>query len=161
MNDSSNADPKRELLRHILATLAYRGAKVIRDAPETFGEFNGAGRTPRQILAHLGDLMDWSLALANGKREWHEATPLPWNGEVERFFAAVKSFDDYIASAELLHAPIEQLVQGPVADALTHVGQLAMLRRMAGAAIRGENYFAADIVVGRVGVAQTEPKRKN
>jgi len=155
----STSDPKREQLRHTLATLAYRGAKTLRDAPATFADFDGAGRTPLQILAHLGDLLDWALSMADGTWQWHESKPLPWDQEGERFFAALKKFDDYVASGESLKAPAEKLFQGPVADALTHVGQLAMLRRLAGCPIKAENYFAAAIEVGRVGVDQVPPKR--
>jgi hypothetical protein len=159
MNHSSNFDPKREFLRHTLATLAYRGGKVVRGAPATFAEFPGAGRTPGEILAHIGDLMDWALSLARGKQEWRNARPLPWEKEGERFFAALKALDDYLASAAPVDAPMEKLFQGPIADALTHVGQLAMLRRLAGGAIGGENYFVAEIVSGRVGAEQTPAKR--
>jgi hypothetical protein len=155
----STSDPKRELLRHTLATLAYRGAKTVREAPATFADFTGAGRTPAQILAHLGDLLDWALSLAEGRQKWNESKALPWNQEVERFFAALKKFDDYVASAEPLHAPVEKLFQGPAADALTHVGQLAMMRRLAGCPIKAENYFAATIELGRVGADQVPPKR--
>jgi hypothetical protein len=152
-------DPKRELLRHTLATLAYRGAKTVREAPATFADFSGAGRTPAQILAHLGDLLDWALSMADGTRQWHDSNPLPWDEESERFFAALKKFDDYVASPEPMQAPVEKLFQGPVADALTHVGQLAMMRRLAGCPIKAENYFAATIEVGRVGADQAPPKR--
>jgi hypothetical protein len=155
----ATTDPKRELLRHTLATLAYRGEKTVRDAPAGFAGFGGAGRTPGQILAHVCDLLDWALSMANGSRQWHDSKPLPWDKEAARFFAALKAFDDYLASAEPLQAPVEKLFQAPVADALTHVGQLAMLRRLAGAPIVGENYFAAEIVVGRVGAEQAPPKR--
>lgn len=154
-----SSDPKRELLRHTLATLAYRGGKTVRNAPADFAEFSGAGRTPGQILAHIGDLLDWALSMADGTRKWHDSTPLIWDEEAKRFFAALKKFDDYLVSDQPLQAPAEKLFQGPVADALTHVGQLAMLRRLAGGPIVGENYFVADIVVGRVGAEQTAPKR--
>ena len=157
---TSASDPKRDLLRHTLATLAYRGGKAVRSAPAEFAEFQGAGKTPAQILGHIGDLLDWALSMANGTRHWHKSKPLPWNEEVTRFFAALKRFDDYLASTEAVQAPMEKLFQGPLADALTHVGQLAMLRRMAGAAISGENYFVADIEVGRVGPDQAKPKRE-
>jgi hypothetical protein len=155
----STSDPKRELVRHTLATLAYRGAKTVREAPATFADFSGAGRTPVQILAHLGDLIDWALSMADGTRQWHESKPLPWDQEAGRFFAALKKFDDYVASPEPMQAAVEKLFQGPVADALTHVGQLAMMRRLAGCPIKGENYFAAAIEVGRVGADQIPPKR--
>lgn len=152
-------DPKRELLRHTVATLAYRGGKTVRDAPAEFAGFSGAGRTPAQILAHIGDLLDWALSMANGTRKWHDSTPLPWDKESARFFASLKAFDDYLASAEPLQATAEKLFQGPIADALTHVGQLAMIRRLASAPIVGENYFAADVQVGKVGAEQTPPKK--
>jgi hypothetical protein len=160
MNSSSSSDPKRELLRHSLATLAYRGGKIIRGASDGFGDFAGAGKTPRQILTHIGDLLEWALTLANGTRKWQNTEPLPWTREGERFFATLKAFDDYLASSEPLQAPSEKLFQGPVADALTHVGQLAMLRRMAGEPIAAENYFIAEVIVGRVGEEQALPKRK-
>ena len=160
MSDSSASDPKRELLRHSLATLAYRGGKAVRNASEGFAAFQADGgvRTPGQILAHIGDLMDWGLSMANGKREWHDSKPLPWKEEVERFFAALKKFDNFLASSEPMQAPPEKLFQGPVADALTHVGQIAILRRMAGDPVKGENYYKAEIVVGRVGADQAKPK---
>jgi len=156
----ATADSKRELLRHTVATLAYRGAKAVRNAPAEFAGFKGAEKTPGQILAHIGDLLDWGLSMANGKQEWHDSKPLPWDQETERFFAALKSFDDYLASSQSLQAPVEKLFQGPIADALAHVGQLAMLRRLAGVPIKAENYFAADITAGRVGPNQTAPKRE-
>jgi len=155
-------DAKREMLRHTLATLAYRGCKATRDAPESFAEYkSGAdGRTAGQILAHMGDLMEWGLSIARGAQKWSDSKPRGWNAEVERFFAALKAFDDFLASPAPLAVPAEKLFQGPVADALNHVGQIAMLRRMAGVPIKGENYFVADIETGRVGTEQAAPKRE-
>jgi hypothetical protein len=162
MSTSSTSDPKRELLRHTLATLAYRGGKAVRGAPEGFAVFHvdEGVRAPGQILAHIGDLMDWALSIAMGKREWHNSKPLAWEKEVDRFFAALKKFDDYLASSETLHATPEKLLQGPVADALTHVGQIAMLRRIGGEPLKGESYYEAEIIVGRVGAEQAKPKRE-
>jgi hypothetical protein len=150
----------RALLRHTVAVVAYRGAKAVRDAPATFGDFRAgeSTRTPRQILAHSGDLFDWGLSLAKGKQVWHSSDPLPWSQEVERFFSTLTEFDAYLASADPLEHPPERLFQGPVADALTHVGQIAMLRRIAGAPMRGENYFKADIKIGQVGAGQIAPR---
>jgi len=171
MSDPSNStpnhskpatDPKRELLRHTLATLAYRGGKALRNAPDGFADFQaGEGvRTPGQILAHLGDLLDWALSIATGQRTWHDSQPLPWEREVERFFAALKKFDDFLASNEPIQAPIEKLFQGPVADALTHVGQIGILRRLAHFPVKGESYYDAAIEMGRVGADQAKPKRE-
>ena len=152
----------RDLLRHCLATIAYRAGKTLRDVPESFAKFQTPekARTPEQILAHLGDLFDWALSMAKGQAAWHDSPPLPWDREVDRFFATLKRFDDFLEGNEALHASPEKLFQGPVADALNHVGQIAMLRRMAGFPIKGENYFKADIAAGRVGPQQTPPKRE-
>jgi hypothetical protein len=150
-------DEKRELLRHCLAALAYRATRALEGAPDGFAGFNGAGRTPAEILAHMGDLFDWSLSIAEGNQRWHNSKPLSWAEEQQRFFAALGAFDAYLASAEPLHAPIERLFQGPVADALTHAGQLAMLRRLAGAPTRGENFYVAAVAAGQVGADQPAP----
>jgi hypothetical protein len=171
-------DPGRDLLRHTLATMAYRGGKAVRGAPSEFGGFRislgGASsrdatlgdassrdakgtRTPAAILAHVGDLMDWALELTRGRHTWKDSKPLPWEEEVARFFAAVRRLDEALASEPLLSPP-EKIFQGPIADALTHVGQIAMLRRIAGVPMRGENYYKADIAAGRVGPEQTPPR---
>jgi len=150
-------DEKRELLRHTLAALAYRAARALAGAPEGFGNFAGAGRQPVEILAHMGDLIDWSLTAAQGHMLWHSSLPLQWDGEQARFFAALRGLDNYLASGETLHAPSERLMQGPLADALTHVGQLAMLRRMAGSPTRGENFYVAAIAAGQLDAEQREP----
>jgi hypothetical protein len=150
----------RALLRHTVAVVAYRGGKAVRGAPSTFADFHAGDstRTPVQILAHIGDLYDWALSLARGQQKWHNSTPLPWDEEIARFFATLKQFDDYLASDAQLGNPPEQLFQGPVADSLTHVGQIALLRRLSGSPVRGENYFVADIVIGRVGAEQSPPR---
>jgi hypothetical protein len=155
-------DSSRELLRHTLATLAYRAGKTLRDAPDSFASFNTGekGRAPVQILAHMGDLFDWALSIAQGKQVWHDSGPLPWPEEVKRFFKTLKTFDDYLASGAPLAASPDKLFQGPVADALTHTGQIAMLRRMAGCPMRGENYYRAEIVAGRVSQDQAAPVRE-
>ncbi|MDX6559150.1 MAG: hypothetical protein QOF72_2199 [Blastocatellia bacterium] len=157
-----NSDTKREMLRHTVATLAYRGAKAIRGAPDSFASFHASEttRTPAQILAHVGDLLDWGLSIAQGAEAWNNSEPLPWNQEIARFHRALENFDNYLASEAELSATCERLFQGPVADALTHVGQLTMLRRIAGAPIKGENYSRAKIEAGRVGAEQAAPKRE-
>jgi hypothetical protein len=158
----SNPDMSREMLRHTVATLAYRGAKAVRDAPASFASFevSEGGRTPVQILAHIGDLLDWALSIASGSETWNSAVPLAWAEEIARFHRGLEAFDNYLASERELDATCERLFQGPIADALTHVGQLAMLRRIAGAAIKGENYSRAKIEAGRVGAEQEQPKRE-
>ena len=159
---ASTNDEKREMLRHTLATLAYRGGKAVRGAPEGFASFraNESTRTPAQILAHVCDLLDWAHNLARGSDTGQNSTPLAWEEEVARFFKELEKLDSYLASDAPLGSPAEKLFQGPIADALTHVGQINMLRRMAAAPVRGENYFKADIEAGRVGTEQAEPRRE-
>ncbi len=151
-------DPNRDFLRHTVATIAYRAAKSERDAPPGFGDFqpgNGA-RTPLQILAHMGDLFDWALSMAEGKWDYKQSVPLQWRKEVARFHASLEAFDAYLASEAALGMTTQKLFQGPISDALTHVGQIAILRRLAEAPVRGESYARADIVAGRLGTEQTK-----
>ena len=148
-----------QLLRHILATLAYRGGKALRGAPAGFEKFQAGSstRTPGEILAHLGDLLDWALSLANGQQKWHDSPELAWDAGAARFFRALEALDARLADSAPLGASPEKLFQGPLADSLTHVGQIALLRRLAGSPVRGENYLRADITAGRVGAGQAAP----
>ena len=150
------------LFRHTVATLAYRAGKTLRGAPVEFASFKVApdSRTPAEILAHMGDLLDWALSLVNGAQKWHDSTPLQWDKEVERFFRALQALDDRLAASEQSSASEEKLFQGPIADALTHAGQIAMLRRIAGAPVRGENYFVAEVESGRVGSEQARAHKE-
>ena len=159
---TNSATSDREFLRHTLAVLAYRGGKVLRGAPENFGAFTIGpnSRSASAVLAHIGDLLDWALSLAQGAQVWKEVPPQAWDEDVARFCNGLARLDAYLASDAPLGCSAERLFQGPIADALTHVGQLAMLRRLAGSAVRGENYFKADISAGRVGPNQTAPRRE-
>ncbi len=147
------------MLRHVVATLAYRGAKTLRGAPEGFATFCVAKgtRTPVEVLAHIGDLLEWTLRLARGEREWKAAKAGSWQAESDRFFAALAALDEFLASDEPFGFPAERLFQGPLSDALTHVGQIAMLRRLAGSPVRGEVMIRADVEAGRVGPDQAPP----
>ncbi len=158
----TETEGERTFLRHTVATLAYRGAKVLRGAPAGFGVFQvGEGsRTPLSILAHMGDLLDWALAQARGAETWRDAAPGTWEEEERRFFAGLADLDAYLASDAPLGQPAGRLFQGAIADALWHAGQLAMIRRLAGAPVRGENYNRADIAIGRVGPDQAAPRRE-
>ena len=150
---------KRDFLRHTLATVAYRGAKTLRGAPPEFAAFRigETTKTPLEILGHIGDLFDWGHSLAEGREIWNDSEPLSWEKEVHRFYGSLSLFDEYLNSNSPLHVSAEMLFQGPVADALTHIGQLAMLRRLSDSPIKGENYFKAEIETGRLGLDQTDP----
>ena len=154
------SDPERRVLRQMAATLAYRAAKVLRDAPPDFGyrSFGDATRQPVRIVAHMGDLMSWGVSMAGGGKEWKPAGGDNWQAEVDRFFAGLAALDAAIDDDASFQGSIDKLIQGPLADALTHVGQLAMLRGMMGAPVRPESYARAVITAGRVGLDQELPK---
>ena len=156
-------DADRAFLRHTVATLAYRGGKTLRDAPAGFGGFvigDQKSRTPAEILAHLGDLFEWVLSQAQGAEKWKPKPAGEWDADVQRFFEGLAALDAYLASDAPLAVPAQQMFQGGIADALTHVGQIAFLRRLAGAPVRGENYYRAEITVGRVGAEQSSRRRE-
>jgi hypothetical protein len=162
INAGASAETSRQLLRHILATVAYRGGKSMRGAPAGFAEFHASEttRTPGQILAHLCDLLDWALSQVSGKEKWSDSKPIAWDEGVKRFFASLQALDDYVASDSALSCTPEKLFQGAIADVLTHIGQISMLRRLAGSPVRAENYSRAEIVAGRVGSEQTPPSKE-
>src|SRR5262249_36714975 len=139
----------------------YRAGKVLRDAPPGFTDYRPGptSRSAGEILAHLGDLIDWAISIAEGQQRWNNAPVGDWDTDVDRFFAGLARFDAVVA-AGVRSGTAEQLFQGPVADALTHVGQLAMMRRLAGTAVKGENYYVAEISEGRVGRDQAAPHRE-
>lgn len=156
----ATADPARSTLRQMAATLAYRAAKVLRDAPPDFAthSFGDATRQPVKIVAHMGDLMTWGVSIANGGYEWKPAIAGDWKTEVDRFFNGLAALDAALATDDEFKGDINKLIQGPLADALTHVGQLSMLRGMMGKPVRPESYAKAIITAGRVGLDQEAPK---
>jgi len=156
----ATTDPARLALRQMAATLAYRAAKVLRDVPPDFPHrsFGDSTRQPVRILAHMGDLMSWGVSMAGGGKEWKPAGSDDWDTEVHRFFNGLAAFDAALAADGEFTGSIDKLIQGPLADALTHVGQLAMLRGMAGAPVRPESYARAIITAGRVGLDQEAPR---
>lgn len=147
-----SVDERSEILRHLVATVTYRGGIAVSDAPEGFAVFRVAEdvRTPVEILAHIGDLLEGSLYLLKGEMVYLTSSPLPWNDEVSRFFSAAGRLDAYLASGASRACPVEKLIQGPVGDALTHVGQIVLVRRAAGSPVRAESYFTAEIIPGMV-----------
>ena len=158
-NDGSECSG-RWLLRHAVSTLAYRGGKAISNVAPGVASFRAAEstRTPQEILSHIGDLLDWAIRLAAGEYQWKPNPCEEWKGEVDRFFAGLEELDRLLSSDAPLGYPAEKLFQGPIADALTHVGQIALLRRVAGDPIRGENYFKADIRVGKFDSETKSPR---
>ena len=150
------------LLRHTLATLAYRSRKVLKDVPAGFADFRpeGDARSAGQVLAHMGDLFDWALHMVEGRQVWRDSAPLPWDDEAKRFYATLRQVDARLAEGREIAVPAGSVFQGPVADALTHLGQLALMRRLAGAPVKAENYFKAEIVGGRIDPAEQTPPRR-
>src|SRR5438067_10017801 len=152
MTKISAEDPTTRLfLRHALATLAYRAGKAVRGTPVAFADYRASegSPSPREILAHMGDLMDWVLSQLEGRQKWNNSTPLEWPAEIARFFAALTAVDQHLAAGKPIAFEPGRMFQGGIADALTHTGQLAMLRRLSGHKMKGESYAQADIQVGR------------
>jgi len=109
-------------------------------------------------MAHMSDLLDWALWMARGEKRWEPASPTAWDADSDRFFASLAALDAYLASDAPLAVNAGQIFQAPIADALTHTGQLNLLRRLAGAPVRGENYAKAHIEAGRVGREQSSDR---
>jgi hypothetical protein len=149
-------------LRHTVATVAYRAAKAVRNAPPAFGGFkaNPHTRTPTEIVSHMGDLYDWALSIAEGNEQWHDSNVADWQAAVDRFFTSLKRFDDYLAAGHAIASPAGKIFQGAIADSLTHIGQINMLRGMFGSPVKGENYCRSEITAGRVGPDQPPPRRE-
>jgi hypothetical protein len=149
-----------QFLRHTLATLDYRAEKVLRDPPRGFESQRvaAASRTPLELAGHLGDLLEWACGLADGDRTWRAASLGAWDADVERFFAAVARLDERLANGQPLGYPATQIFQAPIADALTHVGQIAFLRGAFGAPVKPESYAKAEIAVGRIGRDQSSKR---
>jgi hypothetical protein len=149
-------DGAAELLRHAVATLAYRAEKVLREAPPGFAgtRLSPATRTPLEILSHLGDLTEWAARMARGEQRWQAVPATDWAEAAERFFRGLAELDAALAGAPAGSLASERILQGPIADALTHVGQLALIRGCCGDPVRPESYARADIRAGRVGRSQ-------
>jgi hypothetical protein len=155
--DVAGENAERRFLRHTLATLAYRAEKPLRDVPDAFPDFRaGPGsRTAAETLAHMCDLLEWALWLSRGEHKWQDVPATEWEADCQRFFAAQVALDAYLASDAPLGRSAEELFQGPIADALTHTGQLSMMRRLADSPVRPENYAKAHIEAGRLGRDQS------
>ncbi|MCA9727251.1 MAG: hypothetical protein KC729_06175, partial [Candidatus Eisenbacteria bacterium] len=152
---------KRAYFRHTLATLAYRAEKVLRDAPDDFANLriSPASRTPLEIVSHLGDLMAWATSQTEGESRWQPQPAQSWDEAVDRFFSELAKLDDAVAAGDFARMrPLEVIFQGPVADALTHVGQVGMLRGVAGLPVRAESYARARIQAGRIGREQSDER---
>jgi hypothetical protein len=164
MDTTSNDRTKgeRAMLRHTVATLAYRAEKVLRDVPASFADhrLEPGVRTPLELVGHLGDLIEWAARTAQGQWTWKAESAGEWNADVDRFYAALSALDQFLASDAPLGHPAGVIFQGPIADALTHIGQLAMIRRLAGAPVRPESYGRAKIEAGRVGRDQAAERRE-
>lgn len=149
----------QHLLRHFLAALAYRTQKALRDAPDGFADFQaGAGtRSPRELVRHMAGLLGYSRTFFVGGV--YRAEPLPdMEAEVERFHTLLADVASHLATGTpLREITAEQLLQGPFVDAMTHAGQLAMLRRLAGAPVASENFIFAEVSADRLGSDQPEP----
>lgn len=153
-------EDRRKLLNHFLAALAYRTQKALREAPEDFGSFRiGEGvRTPAELVRHMASVLGYARTFFVGGRYWPE--PLTsFTEEVERFHEMIGLLAQHLRNGDALLEGMteERLLQGPFSDAMTHAGQLALLRRLAGAPVAPENFIVAEIREERLGPDQAEP----
>jgi len=149
----------RRLLQHFLAALAYRTQKALRGAPESFGEFRAGthSRTPFELVWHMTGVIGYARTMLHGGAFAPQRLPTLAD-EIARFHATVGALrDDFADAALTARITDEQFLQGPLADAMTHAGQLAMLRRLAGAPVASENFICARIRADNVSALQPEP----
>jgi hypothetical protein len=153
---------KRAMLVHFLAALAYRTQKALRGAPPSFASFEAGNRVrnPKWLVQHMDSVLGYALTCFEGEPESYRSDPLPtFEGEIHRFHGKLEELARHLrAGTRLRMASEEQLLQGPFADAMTHAGQLAMLRRLAGSPIPPENFIVADISADNLGPDQPEPR---
>lgn len=151
-------EAERRLLQHALAAIAYRARKAVSGSPPEFADFRaGPGvRTPHQLLRHMSDVLGYARVTFSGG-SWRAHTLPTFEEEVTRLHEQLALLNDIIAVEEFAEFTPDQLLQGPISDTLTHVGQLAMLRRLSGSPIPPENFIVADIDTGNVGPDQAPP----
>lgn len=153
-------ETKRKLLNHFLAALAYRTQKALRDAPQGFGSFRAIEgvRTPAELVRHMTSVLGYARTHFIGGRYWPD--PLESLAEeIERFHETIGMLAQHLRDGDPLLAGMteERLLQGPFSDAMTHAGQLALLRRLAGAPVPPENFIVAEIEPDRLGPDQAAP----
>jgi hypothetical protein len=150
---------KREMLRHLLAALAYRTQKALREAPAGFGEFRASPdvRNPREVLKHMTSVLGYARTFFVGGEYWPESLAT-LDEEVERFHAVLGSLSEHFNSGEFSRMSPERFLQGPLSDAMSHAGQLAMLRRLFSSPVPPENFIMADIRASNVSADQPPPE---
>jgi hypothetical protein len=153
-------EDKRKLLAHFLAALAYRTQKALREAPADFGSFRAVEgvRTPAELVRHMASVLGYARTFFVGGHYWPEALA-SFDEEIERFHEMLGLLAQHLRNGDALLEGMteERLLQGPFSDAMTHAGQLALLRRLAGAPVPPENFIAAEIREERLGPNQPGP----
>ena len=151
---------KEAMARHFLAALAYRTQKALRYAPEDFGEFEAGMkvRTPKELVLHMTSVLGYARTYFRGGR--YRPAPLEtFRDEVQRFHGMLADLSAHLAAGDpLLSVTPERLLQGPFSDAMTHAGQLAMLRRLHGSPVPPENFAVADVHASNVSEEQAQPR---
>ena len=144
---------KNELLRHTLATINYRFNKAVKYRDAEFGRFSlgNGSRTPAEIIHHMYSVLKWTVNVVEGREPLKDRPPLlDLNGEIQRFNSEVAHLDKVLAEVDLSMAASKKLLQGPLSDILTHIGQISMLSRLHGRPIAGEDFSSAPIRTGEI-----------
>src|SRR5687768_6139482 len=150
----------RKLLRHFLAALAYRTQKALRGEPSEFADFRAGThvRTPHELVWHMTGVIGYARTMLHGGK-FVPPRLETFAEEIVRFHDTLAALrEDFANSALTAQISDDQFLQGPLSDAMTHAGQLAMLRRMAGSPVPSENFIFASIDGENVSADQAEPR---
>ena len=157
-NDTVSRESRR-LLQHFLAAVAYRTQKALRGAPDAFADFR-AGinvRTPHEIVWHMTGVIGYARTMFHGGR-FTPARAETFPREIERLHATFEGLREDFGNPGLSASITdEQFLQGPLSDAMTHAGQLALLRRLAGSPVASEDFIFAKIDASNVTADQADP----
>lgn len=139
---------KNEFLRHTLSTIGYRFQKSVKYRNQEFEDFSlGKGsRSPKEIVNHMyAVLSSTTFYLLEEKRQKKSPEKLSLDLEIDRFNEELKNLDQLLSEKDLPINYSKKLLQGPLSDILTHIGQIAMLSRLNNQPIEGEDFSAATI----------------
>jgi hypothetical protein len=156
---ASEMNEKRQILRHFLGALAYRTQKALRGSPDDFAAFDAGGgvRTPMELVRHMASVLGYARTFFIGGS--YSPQPLDsFKDEIERLHENLVDLrNDLDSGRPMIDTTEERMLQGPFSDAMTHVGQLAMLRRLHGKPVPSENFILADVSAENVSSDQPDP----
>ncbi len=152
-------DEQRKMLMHFLAALAYRTQKALRGASPEFANFSAGGkvRTPLELVRHMDSVLGYARTFIIGG-SYRPPQTADFAEAIASFHQVVEDLARHLDAGSKMHGITpEVMLQGPFSDAMTHAGQLAMLRRLAGDPVPPENFIYATISPDNLGPNQPMP----